>query len=102
VKNTAKQAGYRLGPDVPDTEVLRDRRGRVIDGRYVEEAAADALRKVRARGRPSLSEKGESPLLRVRVPRELDNAVRRAARSTGRSRADWVREVLDEASRKTG
>ena len=98
----AKRPGYRLGPDVAGTEVLHDRRGHVVDDRYVKEATADALRKARARGRPSLSEHGESPLLRVRLPRELDDAVRTAARRTGRSYADWVREVLDEAARKTG
>jgi hypothetical protein len=98
----AKPARYRLGPDVGEGEVLRDSRGRVVDDRYAEEAAADAPRQVRARGRPSLSEQGESPLLRVRLPRELDEAVRRAASRTGKSRAEWVREVLDLASRETG
>ena len=95
-------ARYRLGPDVREDEVLRDSQGRVVDDRYAEEAAGDALRQVRARGRPSLSEKGESPLLRVRLPRELDEAVRRAASRTGKSRAEWVREVLDQAAREAG
>jgi predicted HicB family RNase H-like nuclease len=97
-----KQSRYRLGPDVKDEEVLRDRRGRVIDDSYVEEAVDHALRKVRGRGRPSLSDVGESPLLRVRLSRDLDDAVRTAAERTGKSRADWVREVLAKASRRAG
>jgi len=97
-----EQSQYRLGPDVKDAEMLRDRRGRVIDDGYVEEAVDDALRKVRGRGRPSLSETGESPLLRVRISRDLDNAVRKAADRTGKSRAEWVREVLAKASRRVG
>ncbi len=75
----AKRTTYTLGPDVPDDEVLRD-----------------------SRGRPSLSESGESPLLRVRLSRELDDAVRKAAQEAGASRSDWVRQALDEASRKAG
>ena len=75
----AKRTTYTLGPDVPDDEVLRD-----------------------SRGRPSLSESGESPLLQVRLSRELDDAVRKAAQEAGVSRSDWVRQVLDEASRKAG
>lgn len=97
-----EQSQYRLGPDVKDEETLRDRRGRVIDDGYVEEAVDDALRKVRGRGRPSLSETGESPLLRVRLSRDLDDAVRKAADRTGKSRAEWVREVLAKASRRAG
>jgi predicted HicB family RNase H-like nuclease len=96
------RAKYRVGPDVRSDEVLRDRKGRVIDDRYVEGAVSDALRKARARGRPSLSEAGESPLLRVRLPQELDDAVRKAAERTGKSRAEWVREVLARATRRAG
>ncbi len=48
----AGRANYRLGRDVGDDEVLRDRKGNVVDDRYAEEASADALRKVRSRGRP--------------------------------------------------
>lgn len=97
----AKQSMYRLGQDVPDTEVLRDREGRVVDDRYVSEAVSDALRQARRRGRPSLSPAGESPLLRVRLSRELDEAVTRAANRIGKSRADWVRAVLADAVRET-
>jgi predicted HicB family RNase H-like nuclease len=96
----SKRTTYRVGPNVGDTEVLRDRKGRVVDDRYVGEAVADAMRMARARGRPSLSKAGESPLLRVRLPRDLDDAVRKAAERTGKSRADWVREVLQKASRR--
>ena len=97
-----RNTSYRIGRDIGDGEILRDRKGNVVDDRYAEEAAADALRKVRARGRPSLSKKGESPLLRVRLPRELDEAVKKAANRAGKPRAEWVRETLDEASRRVG
>jgi predicted HicB family RNase H-like nuclease len=95
-----RRTTYRLGPDVPDGEVLRDGKGRVVDDRYVTRAVDDALRTVRSRGRPSLSDRGESPLLRVRLPRELDDAIQRAADHSGKSRAEWVREVLSEATRR--
>lgn len=91
---------YRLGPDLPDDEDLRDREGRQIDDAYVESAVEDAIGRVRARGRPSLSETGESPLLRVRISRDLDAAVRRAADGAGASRSEWVRQVLDEAAHR--
>ena len=95
-----KRTTYALGPDVPDTEILRDRQGRVIDDDYAEEAVEDALQQVRRRGRPSLSESGESPLLRVRLPHELDDAISRAAEQAGTSRSEWVRQVLSDATRK--
>jgi hypothetical protein len=93
---------YSLGPDVPESETLRDSAGRPIDDAYVDAAVEDALIQVRGRGRPSLSESGESPLLRVRLSRELDHAVRRAAAQAGESRSDWVRHVLDQAVRRAG
>lgn len=92
-----KKTRYIQGCVVPDTEVLRDSKGRMIDDAYVEGAVEDALRRVR--GRPSLSESGESPLLRVRLPRDLDDAVRHAAERAGKSRAEWVRQVLARAAR---
>ena len=92
---------YTIGADVPDDEVLRDSAGRVVDDTYVD-AAVDAAREyARGRGRPSLSQAGESPLLRVRLPVELDQAVRRAAEQGGTSRADWVRQVLERAARRS-
>lgn len=91
---------YVLGPDVADDEQLRDRQGRLIDDDYADEAAADALQQIRGRGRPSLSESGESPLLRVRLPQDLDEAVSRAAAEAGTSRSEWVRKTLAEATRK--
>ena len=83
-------------------ELLRDRRGRVIDDDYVEGAVEDAVAYVRGRGRPSLSKSGESPLLRVRVSRDLDQAVRRAAVDAGESVSDWVRRNLERAARGQG
>ena len=88
---------YRLGPDIPEDEELRDGQGRLVDDTYVQAAVDDALDTVRRRGRPSLSHHGESPLLRVRLSRELDDAIRKAAEQAGASRSDWVRRVLDEA-----
>jgi hypothetical protein len=93
---------YRLGRDVPEDQELRDRQGRLVDDGYVEVAVAEALGQVRGRGRPSLSEAGESPLLRVRISRELDQAVRKAAEDSGASRSEWVRKVLDEAAHRAG
>lgn len=95
-----EHTNYRLGPDVPDEEELRDSQGRVIDEAYVDAAVEDAIEQVRGRGRPSLSATGESPLLRVRLPRELDEAVSDAAERAGASRSEWVRRVLDEAVRR--
>ena len=97
-----KQPTYTLGPDIAENEELRDSQGRIVDERYVDAAVDDALEKVRGRGRPSLSRTGESPLLRVRVSRELDAAVRRAAERAGTTRSEWVRHTLEEASRKAG
>jgi hypothetical protein len=96
----ARQPGYSPGPDIPDDETLRDRQGRVIDDAYAEAAAEEALVIVRSRGRPSLSQTGESPLLRIRLPRDLDKAITRAAEQAGETRADWVRRALTQATRK--
>ncbi|MGI8614047.1 MAG: hypothetical protein ACR2KL_08940 [Nocardioidaceae bacterium] len=96
-----KQTRYTLGADIPADEVLHDSAGRVVDDAYVEAAVHAARDYTRGRGRPSLSRSGESPLLRVRLPADLDEAVRRAAEQAGTSRADWVRQVLDQASRRT-
>jgi hypothetical protein len=92
-----KRDRYVSGPDVPSDETLHDSAGRVIDAAYVDAAVVEAITTVRGRGRPSLLDAGESPLLRVRISKELDQAVRRAAESVGESRSDWVRHVLDEA-----
>ncbi len=97
-----KRTTYTLGSDVPADEVLRDTKGRVVDDSYVDSAVQDALAIVRGRGRPSLSQSGESPLLRVRLSRELDEAVRKAAEVAGTSRSEWVRHTLEEASRRSG
>lgn len=91
---------YQLGPDLTDDEDLYDSQGRLIDDSYVDSAVEDAINQVRGRGRPSLSTSGESPLLRVRLSRELDDAVRRAAERSGASRSEWVRRVLDDAANR--
>jgi predicted HicB family RNase H-like nuclease len=97
----AERRTYTQGPDVPDSEVLQDSKGRVVDDAYVEAAVQDALRQARGRGRPSLSESGESPLLRIRLSGELNEAVSKAAQKAGSSRSDWVRQILAEATRET-
>jgi hypothetical protein len=96
----ARQPAYSPGPDIPQDKILRDRQGRIIDDDYAEAAAAEANAAVRGRGRPSLSRSGESPLLRVRLSRELDDDITRAAEQAGTSRADWVRHALAQAARK--
>lgn len=98
----SKASTYQLGADVPDTEVLCDRQGRAVDEAYVQGAVTEALTQVRGRGRPSLSQSGESPLLRVRISRDLDEAVRKAAHEAGASRSEWVRKVLDDATHRAG
>ncbi len=95
-----QQSAYELGPDIPDDETLHDTQGRVIDDAYAEAAAEEAIAAVRRRGRPSLSRSGESPLLRVRLSRELDDAITRAAEQAGTSRAEWVRQAITQAVRK--
>ena len=101
MRTMANRTTYQLGPDVAEGEALSDSRGRLIDNVYAEEAAADALQRARGRGRPSLSQDGVSPMLRVRLPVDLDRAVRHAAERVGKSRAEWVRDVLDEAAHKS-
>ena len=90
-------ASRKPNPTAGRNEKLRDSRGRIVDDAYVEGAVESAVEYVRGRGRPSLSSSGESPLLRVRVSRELDGAVREAARRSGDSVAVWVRRVLERA-----
>lgn len=97
----AKSNVYTLGPDLPESE-LRESKGRIVDDAYIDSAVEEAVATVRGRGRPSLSETGESPLLRVRLPRDLDDAVRRAAAAAGTSRSEWVRLALDDAVHRTG
>jgi hypothetical protein len=92
----------RSSSTVGRDEVLRDSRGRVIDNDYVEGAVEDAVACARGRGRPSLSKSGESPLLRLRVPQDLDAAIRDAARSSGVPLSAWVRRALREAVIRNG
>lgn len=96
----SKPTKYQLGPDVAEGEELTDSLGRVIDDSYVDAAVEDAIAQVRGRGRPSLSASGESPLLRVRLSRELDQAVRHAAERSGASLSEWVRRALDDAANR--
>lgn len=48
-------ATYRLGPDVPDEEELRDGQSRVIDEAHVDAAVEEAIERAHGLGRPSLS-----------------------------------------------
>lgn len=81
-----KRTSCTLGPDLAAGEVLRDDAGRSSVTSTFRRATVDAARAhVCGRGRPSLSQAGGSPLFRVRLPAELDQAVRRAA--------EWGRHV---------
>jgi hypothetical protein len=82
-------------------ELLSDSRGRAVDDEYVEHAVEDAIDYVRGRGRPSLSLDGESPLLRVRVSRDLDVVMREVASASGQSLSEWVRAALEQAIGET-
>jgi len=42
----AKRDNYALGPDVPDTETLRDSAGRVVDDEHAGESRSDWVRDV--------------------------------------------------------
>lgn len=96
---------FVLGRDIPDDEVVYDSQGRVVDDAYVDRAIEDMHRRYPLPGRPSLSgagESGESPMLRVRLPRELAEAVDRAAKSANTSRSEWVRRALADGVRRAG
>lgn len=58
----------------------------------------EALNAMRPPGRPSLSTSGSSPVIRVRVPRGMHNAIERIIRETGVDRASWLRQALREAA----
>lgn len=98
---TAKPPSRNVSATVGRNEVLHDSHGRVVDDEYVDRAVEGAIAFVRGRGRPSLSESGESPLLRVRVSRDLDVAVREAAHRSGETVSDWVRRTLERELRGT-
>jgi predicted HicB family RNase H-like nuclease len=97
---TRRKIGYVLGDDIPEAEILRESAGRAVHDSYVEAAVEEAIATVRRRGRPSLSRSGVSPVLRVRITVELDDALTRAAEHAGTTRAEWIRHALDEATRK--
>jgi hypothetical protein len=92
--------GAAVDLTLADDEELRDRQGRLIDDDYADQATEDALQRVKGHGRPSRSHSGESPLLRVRLPEEFNDAASEAAREAGTSRSEWVRQALAEATRK--
>ena len=52
-----------------------------------------------AAGDPPCPKRG-TPLLRVRLSRELDQAITRAAQRAGITRAEWVHQVITHAVRK--
>lgn len=92
------RARKRASPSALRGEGLRDSCGRLVDDTYVDGAVGGAMEYVRRRGRPSLSQTGESPLLRVRISHDLDAAVRDEARRSGKSVAEWVRCALADAA----
>lgn len=98
----AEKTRYVEGPDVTAEDGLRDSKGRLIDDAYVEGAIEDAQEQIRRMGRPSLSSSGRrSPELHLRLPQELDDAVREAAQQAGVSHSEWIRRALSEAVRST-
>ena len=78
--------------------------GTVIDEDYVERAVRRTRRaSARATGRPSIDPGtgflgGPAPVLQVRVPKTMLAEIDKAARNTGMSRSEWVRQVLDNAA----
>jgi hypothetical protein len=79
----ARRPGYSPGPGIPDDEILRDRQGRSINDACAEAAAEEALAVVRGRGPLPQAETGESPLLRISLSRDLDEAITRAVPFSG-------------------
>jgi len=82
-----------VGPDQQEGEIARDQRGNVIDDDYVDTVLQEINAAKAPPGRPSLAE-GISPLVQFRVPREVKEAVDRAARVRGVTTSQWLREAV--------
>lgn len=76
---------------------MRDSHSRRVDA----DVHRDGVRGVDARTRSTIAVGvGESPLLRARISRDLDEAVHKAADTAGASRLEWVPRALDEATHR--
>lgn len=92
LRNVARE--YIDGGDVDlDVEVVRNARGERITEADV--AAMVEQIETRPRGRPSLSGRGASTVVRARVPDELRAALAERARQDERSESEVVRDALE-------
>ncbi len=90
----------RAGPDYdPATETLCDSKGNAVTQDYLDElsVAAEAGYEVETGqvGRPSLSGRGDSPQIRVRVSTELRRRAGARASAEGKSISEAAREALE-------
>ncbi|MDQ2707447.1 MAG: ribbon-helix-helix protein, CopG family [Actinomycetota bacterium] len=87
---------YHFGPDINlDEEIVLDGDGTRITEARAQEIAEETLAKVR-RGRPSLSEPGEtSPRLSLRIPEQLQTRIEQRAEQEGRPVSEIAREALE-------
>jgi len=77
-----------------DQDDVRDSHGRRVTPEYAEQAAEDAIRKVR-RGRPSLSAgRSQSPRVSVRVPPHVEELLNERAEREGKRPSGVVRDAL--------
>lgn len=90
-------AKYTIGPEIDlDEEIVLDANGRRITEARAVEIANETLVRVGA-GRPSLTAPGQhSPEIKARVPRELRDRLRAAARERGTTDSDIIRQALIE------
>jgi len=94
--------GHRLradvGPDVDlSAEVIRDRRGRRVTERRVEEIVAEVKRV----GRPSLAgSAAHSPRVSFRVPAEVRARAEHLAAKTGKRLSTLARDAFEDALRR--
>lgn len=97
---TARDPDADYDPDVD--ELLYDRRGNVIDRDYIHALEREAeigydvedLQPVRV-GRPSLSEAGDSPQVRFRLPAGVRAEAAALASSEGKSLSQLARDALE-------
>ncbi|MDR1188625.1 MAG: ribbon-helix-helix domain-containing protein [Bifidobacteriaceae bacterium] len=76
---------------VPVTDAVVDEWNEEVERRFPADAAGP-----RRRGRPSLGTDGVSAVLRVRIDRELGEALERRVGESGKSRSQVARDALRE------
>jgi hypothetical protein len=89
-----------VGPDVDlSAEVIRNRRGRRVTERRVEEIVA-VVKRV---GRPSLAGSAtHSPRISFRVPVDVRARAEQLAAKTGKSLSTLARDAFEESLRRAG